>query len=119
MDAHDRCTNLEKKNLGDSVAIYGQGREIFRPPIRMTGKIKATMYLTDVFKQFNKSQNKEQNIPLTYMYNITHKLNVDSAEYLTDHYHKLLQAVGDLTHCCTYCITVHVYIQGINSIVLH
>jgi len=31
MDAYDRCTNLEK-NLADSVAIYGQGRELFRPP---------------------------------------------------------------------------------------
>jgi hypothetical protein len=42
----------------------------------MTGKIKATMYLTDVFQQFNKSWNKEQKVPLTYMYNITHKLNI-------------------------------------------
>jgi len=28
MDAYDRCTNLEK-NLADSVAIYGRGRELF------------------------------------------------------------------------------------------
>jgi len=46
---------LRKKKLVDSVAIYGRGREIFRPPIYITGKIKATMHLTDVFKQFNKS----------------------------------------------------------------
>jgi hypothetical protein len=32
MDAYDRCNNLKKKNLADSVAIYGQGTEIFRPP---------------------------------------------------------------------------------------
>ena len=31
MDAYDRCTNLEK-NLAKSVAIYGQGRELFRSP---------------------------------------------------------------------------------------
>jgi hypothetical protein len=31
MDAYDRCTNLGN-NLACSVAIYGQGREIFRPP---------------------------------------------------------------------------------------
>jgi len=30
MDAYDRCTNLEK-NIAFSVAIYGRGREIFRP----------------------------------------------------------------------------------------
>jgi hypothetical protein len=32
MDAYDRC-NKKKKNLADSVAIYGRGREIFRPPM--------------------------------------------------------------------------------------
>jgi len=32
IDAYDRCTNLEKKNLPDIVAIYGRGRELFRPP---------------------------------------------------------------------------------------
>jgi len=32
MGAYDRYTNLGKKNLADSVAIYGRGREIFRPP---------------------------------------------------------------------------------------
>jgi hypothetical protein len=32
MDAYDRCTNLEKKYLADIVAIYGRGRELFRPP---------------------------------------------------------------------------------------
>jgi len=32
MDAYDRYTNLEKKNLADIVAIYGWGREIFTPP---------------------------------------------------------------------------------------
>jgi len=31
MDAYDRCTNLEK-NLSDIVAIYGRGRDLFRPP---------------------------------------------------------------------------------------
>jgi len=31
MDAYDRCTNLGKKYLANSVAIYGRGREIFRP----------------------------------------------------------------------------------------
>jgi len=31
MDAYDRCTNLGDKNLADSVAIYGRGREFFRP----------------------------------------------------------------------------------------
>jgi len=32
MDGYDRCTNLgEKKILADGVAIYGQGRELFRP----------------------------------------------------------------------------------------
>jgi len=33
MDAYDRCTNLGKKNLAHSVAIYGRGRELFRPPM--------------------------------------------------------------------------------------
>jgi len=32
MDAYDRCTNLGGKNLADIVAIYGRGRELFRPP---------------------------------------------------------------------------------------
>ena len=32
MDAYERCTNLGKKNLAASVAIYGRGRELFRPP---------------------------------------------------------------------------------------
>jgi len=32
MDAYDRCSNLEGKNLADSVAIYGRGRELFRTP---------------------------------------------------------------------------------------
>jgi len=32
MDAYDRCTNLGKKNLADTVAIYGRGWELFRPP---------------------------------------------------------------------------------------
>jgi len=32
MDAYDRCTNLGKKNLADSIAIYGRGRELFRRP---------------------------------------------------------------------------------------
>jgi len=32
MDAYDRCTTLEKKNLLDIVAIYGRGRKLFRPP---------------------------------------------------------------------------------------
>jgi len=31
MDAYDRCTNEGGKNLADSVAIYGRGRELFRP----------------------------------------------------------------------------------------
>jgi hypothetical protein len=31
MDAYHRCTNLEK-NLAYIIAIYGRGREIFRPP---------------------------------------------------------------------------------------
>ena len=31
-EAYNRWTNLEKKHLADSVAIYGQGRELFRPP---------------------------------------------------------------------------------------
>jgi hypothetical protein len=33
MDAYDRCTNLGEKNLANIVAIYGQGRELFRPPM--------------------------------------------------------------------------------------
>jgi len=33
MDTYDRCTNLgKKKNLADISAIYGRGRELFRPP---------------------------------------------------------------------------------------
>ena len=32
MDAYDKYTNL-RKNLADSVAIYGRGRELFRPPM--------------------------------------------------------------------------------------
>jgi hypothetical protein len=32
MDAYDRCTTLVGKNLADSIAIYGRGREILRPP---------------------------------------------------------------------------------------
>jgi len=32
MVAYDRCTNLEKKDPADSVATYGRGRELFRPP---------------------------------------------------------------------------------------
>jgi hypothetical protein len=35
MDACDGCTNLGKKGLADSFAIYGRGREIFRPPIQL------------------------------------------------------------------------------------
>ena len=31
MDTYDSCTNLGKKNLADSVAIYGRGQELFRP----------------------------------------------------------------------------------------
>jgi len=31
MDVYDRYTNLGKKNLADSVAIYGRGRELLRP----------------------------------------------------------------------------------------
>ena len=34
-DAYDRYTNLGKKNLVNIVAIYGQGRELFRPPTYM------------------------------------------------------------------------------------
>jgi len=37
MDAYDICTNLEKKNLADSVAIYGRGQELFRPPTYVYG----------------------------------------------------------------------------------
>jgi len=36
MDAYDRCTNLGKKDLADIVAIYGRGRELFRPPTYTT-----------------------------------------------------------------------------------
>jgi len=32
MDAYDRCNNLGAKNLSDIAAIYGRGRELFRPP---------------------------------------------------------------------------------------
>jgi len=32
MDAYNRCTNLGGKNLADTVAISGRGRELFRPP---------------------------------------------------------------------------------------
>jgi len=32
MVAYDRCINLAKKNLADSVAIHGRDRELFRPP---------------------------------------------------------------------------------------
>jgi hypothetical protein len=32
MDAYYRCTNLGEKNLADIVALYGRGRELFRPP---------------------------------------------------------------------------------------
>jgi len=32
MDAYDRCANLGKKKLADSVGIYGRGREIYRSP---------------------------------------------------------------------------------------
>jgi len=31
MEAYDRCTNLGKKNLSDSIAVYGRGRELLRP----------------------------------------------------------------------------------------
>jgi len=43
MDAYDRCTNL-KKNIADIVAIYGRGRELFRPPtyIRPCTKLNAS-----------------------------------------------------------------------------
>jgi len=30
MDAYERCTNLEKKNLADSVATYGRGSRTFQ-----------------------------------------------------------------------------------------
>jgi hypothetical protein len=33
MDAYDRYINLEKKNLANSVSIYGRGREIFKLPM--------------------------------------------------------------------------------------
>jgi hypothetical protein len=36
MDAYDRCTNLGGKNIADIVAIYGRGRELFRPPTYLT-----------------------------------------------------------------------------------
>jgi hypothetical protein len=29
IDAYDRYTNLGKKNLADSIAIFGRGRELF------------------------------------------------------------------------------------------
>jgi len=32
MDTYDRCTNLGEKNRANSVAIYGECRELFRPP---------------------------------------------------------------------------------------
>jgi len=41
MDAYERCTNLGKKNLADSVAIYGRGRELFRPPTTPAYTMKA------------------------------------------------------------------------------
>jgi len=40
MDAYDRCTNLGKKNLANSVAINGRGRELFRPPMYMCTNIQ-------------------------------------------------------------------------------
>ena len=47
------CTNLGRKNLSDSVAIYGRGRELFRPPtyilmlcFDMVTKCLRTEYLT-------------------------------------------------------------------------
>jgi len=49
MDAYDRCTNLGKK-FTYSVAIYGRGRELFRPPTlldRMTCNF-TWMLMTDV-----------------------------------------------------------------------
>ena len=36
MDAYDRRTNLGGKNLADSVAIYGRGRELLRAPTYLT-----------------------------------------------------------------------------------
>jgi len=37
MDAYERRTNLEKKNLADIVDNYGRGRELFRPPTYLKG----------------------------------------------------------------------------------
>jgi len=37
MDAYDRFANLEKKkNLANIIAIYGRGRDLFRPPTYLT-----------------------------------------------------------------------------------
>jgi hypothetical protein len=55
MDAYDRCSNSGKKNLADSVAIYGRGRELFRPPtytfwLQITALIEHfTLVYTEIF----------------------------------------------------------------------
>jgi len=40
MDAYDICTNLGKKNLADTVAIYGRGWELFIPPTYMNEQVE-------------------------------------------------------------------------------
>jgi hypothetical protein len=40
MDAYDRCTNLGKKIIANSVALYGQCQELFRPPIYLSQLVR-------------------------------------------------------------------------------
>jgi len=48
MNAYDRSTNLEKKNLADSVAIHVRGRELFRPPTHSLAVLSCDFVLFSV-----------------------------------------------------------------------
>jgi hypothetical protein len=44
MDAYDRCTNLGEKNPAHVIAIYGRGRDRFRPPTYRTIILPVVFY---------------------------------------------------------------------------
>jgi hypothetical protein len=56
MDAYDRWTNLWKKNIADIVAIYGRGRELFRPPTYVMYRV-SMKYFPDYKPLLQKKKN--------------------------------------------------------------
>jgi len=51
VDAYDRCINLGKKNLADSVAIYAQGRELFRASTYCTGWFAIFVWVSPLVRE--------------------------------------------------------------------